>query len=126
MKTVGDLFRAVPLQWGLRGDAYLWRDLARVFRPVPLPASRNTLQAMVEAAFLVLTAHPITTRDAIFVARYAHGGMSSGYLSPDFWTQTGIPLIIQRFSDYQERSSIPVQKDIWSDTDDTRNNVLGR
>lgn len=52
MASVGDLFRTRPQRWGLRGDPYLWDDLARVFYPVPLPDSAETLRAMLEAAFL--------------------------------------------------------------------------
>jgi hypothetical protein len=97
METVGDLFKSEPQQWALRGDPYLWRDLARVFRPVPLPDSVGTLKAMLEAAFLALTAHPINAAEVFCVERYARGGMSSGQVAPDFWRQTGFPLLLARF-----------------------------
>lgn len=98
MKSVGNLFRSPPDPWwGLRGDPFLWKDMSRVFRPVPLPYSADTLQAMLEAAFLALTAHPISTRDMFYVDRHAHGGMSSGHIDPDFWREKGLPLILERF-----------------------------
>jgi hypothetical protein len=31
-----------------------------------------------------------------FVARYAHGGMSSGYIDADFWLAHGLPLLRRR------------------------------
>jgi hypothetical protein len=31
-----------------------------------------------------------------FVARYAHGGMSSGYVDADFWLTQGLPLLKSR------------------------------
>ena len=102
MKSVGTLFRSPPdAWWGLRGDPYLWKDLSRVFRPVPIPDSVDTLRAMLEAGFLALTSHPITTGEWIFVDRYSHGGMSSGQVDPDFWRERGFPLIIKRFIDQQ-------------------------
>jgi len=51
-----------------------------------------------EAAFLTITAHPIHTCDIFYVERYAHGGMSSGRVDPDFWRQIGIPFLLSRFS----------------------------
>jgi hypothetical protein len=72
--------------------------LRRVFRPVPLPESANTLKAMLEAAFFALTAHPISSRDMFYVARYAHGGMSSGHIDPGFWGRIVFPLLLSRFT----------------------------
>jgi len=97
MKTVGNLFRLDPDHWGLRGDPFLWKDMSRVFRTVPLPNSADKLKAMLEAAFLALTAHQISTCNMFYVDRYAHGGMSSGHICPEFWRQRGIPLLIERF-----------------------------
>jgi len=97
MNTVGDLFRTKPQGWGLRGDPFLWRDLARVFRQVPLPDSADTLKEMFDAAFLALTARPISTTGMFHVDRYAHGGMSSGLIAPEFWRQRGFPLLLSRY-----------------------------
>ncbi|MDS4022885.1 MAG: hypothetical protein RKR03_20620 [Candidatus Competibacter sp.] len=97
MKTVGELFKSEPQNWGLRGDPFLWQDLARIFRPVPLPDSVDILKAMLEGAFVAMTAHPINTCDMFYVERYTHGGMSSGYVDPGFWRQNGFPLLVSRF-----------------------------
>lgn len=98
MNTIADLFKTEPPQWGLRGDPYLWRDLARVFEAVPLPESADTLKAMLEAAFLTMTGHTVTEKETFFVERYAHGGMSSGHIDPGFWREKGFPLLLARFS----------------------------
>jgi hypothetical protein len=109
MKSIGSLFRSPPEPWwGVRGDPYLWRDLARVFRPVPMPDSVETLRSMLDAAFLALTSHSITTRNWVYVDRYAHGGMSSGHVDPEFWRERGFPLILDRFTaekSHRERRS---------------------
>lgn len=99
MTSIGDLFSARPHSWGLRGDPYLWDDLARVFNPVPLPDSAETLSAMLEAAFFTLTTRPLQTRNSppFGVERYAHGGMSSGGICPEFWRDRAFPLILERF-----------------------------
>lgn len=99
MTSVGNLFNPSPHSWGLRGDPYLWDDLALLFKHVPLPPSVETLSAMLEAAFLTQTAHLLQTVDSspFFVERYAHGGMSSGGVSPEFWRDKAFPLILERF-----------------------------
>lgn len=98
MTSIGDLFIPRLHSWGLRGDPYLWDDLARVFNQVPIPHSAETLSAMLEAAFFTLTAQPFQTMDGPFgVERYAHGGMSSGGISPEFWRDKAFPLILERF-----------------------------
>ena len=98
MNYVGNLFRSLPEPWwGLRGDPFLWKDMSRVFRLVPLPDSADTLKVMLDAAFLALTARPISTRDLFYIDRYAQGGMSSGHVDPDFWRERGFPLILERF-----------------------------
>lgn len=102
--TVGDLFRKKTQQWGLRGDPHLWSDMARVFRPVPLPESEQLLVQMIESAYLALTAQSIHSDVGVFVERYARGGMSSGCPSPEFWREKAIPLLIQRYRSLQESS----------------------
>jgi hypothetical protein len=103
MKSIGSLFSNPPTDsWELRGDPFLWKDLSRVFRPVPLPESAKTLEAMLEAGFLALTARPISTaEEEFFVERYSRGGMSSGQISTTFWRECAFPLILERFAAQQ-------------------------
>ena len=39
-----------------------------------------------------------STTDALYVREYSHGGMSSGGISPKFWLNEAIPLLIGRLS----------------------------
>lgn len=98
MTMISDLFKSPPSPWwGLRGDPFLWKDLSRVFRKVPIPRSEAILMSMLEGAFLALTGYTIEQTDDFFVERYAHGGMSSGGISPEFWREKAIPLLCRRF-----------------------------
>jgi hypothetical protein len=99
VKTVGSLFQAEPSQWGLRGDPYLSREMGRHFELVPLPATAEELQALIETAFESLTGHPISTGNPVFVERFDHGGMSGGHVSPEFWRDKAIPLLLARYAD---------------------------
>lgn len=99
MHTICRLFDVTPDHWGLRGDPYLWADMARVFQKVPCPESAECLQAMLEGAFVALTAQTIHESSPILVQRYAHGGISSGCISQEFWRTVAIPLLLKRFKD---------------------------
>ena len=93
---LSELFRIQPHQWGLRGDPHLWTEMSVRFDLVRLPTSEAQLAALIEETFLLLTGHPISHPDPIFVERYSHGGMSSGHVSPDFWRETALPLLCGR------------------------------
>jgi hypothetical protein len=38
--SISDLFLPEPLQWGLRGDPYLWREMAEHFKGGLFPSRR--------------------------------------------------------------------------------------
>ena len=104
------LFRSEPLQWGLRGDPFLWRDMGRSLGKKPLPDTEAQLVGLLENTFERLTGRALPTQDAtnelvsIFVKKYTHGGMSSGQVSPHFWRNVAIPLLLSRYLNaYQSR-----------------------
>lgn len=57
--TIGDLFDPEPVQWGLRGDPYLWREFRLYFATSNLPLDPALLKKQLEDAFLYLTAESI-------------------------------------------------------------------
>ena len=84
--TVASLFAPEPRRWGLRGDPFLWADMRQRFADVPCPTTLDEVDALVARVFAELTGYPFGHReDRIYVEKYAHGGMSSGYLSMPFW-----------------------------------------
>jgi hypothetical protein len=99
IETVASLFLKEPIQWGLRGDPYLWREMRSHFERVPLPAAADELSTLIETAFELLTGHSISTSNHFFVERFSHGGMSSGHISPDFWRNEAIPLLRARYAE---------------------------
>lgn len=98
-KHLGSLFEHEPIQWGLRGDPYLWREMRSHFASAPLPESLAKLEEQIAEAFLTLTGQPITTPKVFKVDRFAHGGMSSGGISPDFWRDSALPLLKKRYEE---------------------------
>ena len=99
------LFNPEPTQWGLRADPYLWRAMARALRKRPFPETADQLADLIEQEFKRLTGSPlceaqhVSTEESIYVKRYARGGMSSGHISPYFWSVTALPLLRSRFPD---------------------------
>ncbi len=98
-ETVASLFQEEPVQWGLRGDPYLWREMRSHFERIPLPATADELSILIETAFESLTGHSISASNPFFVERFSHGGMSSGHISPEFWRDKAISLLRDRYAE---------------------------
>jgi inorganic pyrophosphatase len=98
-KSVADLFQDEPTRWGLRGDPYLWRDMKATLSSSTYPGTEAQLTALIEQTYQQLTGASLTNPDPVFVERHSHGGMSSGYVSPQFWAETAIPLLRARYRD---------------------------
>lgn len=97
-RTTGELFIEEPMPWGLRGDPYLWRAMAAHFANTPLPATAAALEDSITQAFERLTGKPLATPTHFFVETFAHGGMSSGGISPQFWRESALPLLLGRLA----------------------------
>lgn len=93
--TVYDLFPEDLGQWGLRGDPYLWSEMRRQFFTVKLPESESALKALVVGKFQELVGASMDGNDHVHVERFAHGGMSSGGISREFWRDRAVPLICE-------------------------------
>lgn len=97
-ETFDDIFEPRPKTWGLRGDPYLWDDMSLSLGLTPLPRSFSDFALQIETLFEGFTGAKISDRGNVFVKRYSHGGMSSGYISLEFWQRKGFPLLLERFS----------------------------
>ena len=97
-RTIGDLFEEEPIQWGLRGDPYLWRDMREYFRDSPLPPNDFIFRNLINEVYYSLTAHRFDEKKPFGLKKYAHGGMSSGMICPEFWQGSGINLLRERYS----------------------------
>jgi hypothetical protein len=64
------------------------------FSDVTLPTSEAEIRELVSAAFLNLTGKPIISAKEIYLDRLAHGGMSSGCISPDFWRHRAMEALL--------------------------------
>jgi hypothetical protein len=102
IRKMSELFEPAPVQWGLRGDPYLWVEMASALADAPLPATGAQLDTLLEDTFERLVGAPLDpTASSVFVERYHHGGMSSGRISFAFWRETGFPLLRSRHAGIQ-------------------------
>ena len=78
--------------------------MRRALSGVPIPRTEDRLIDLIEATFGNLTGtrlpyeDPISDADAIFVIRYARGGMSSGHIFLRFWRCSALPLLRSRYN----------------------------
>lgn len=90
------LFFHEPHQWGLRGDPYLWRDLRTALANKNANTS-DELHKMLIEGYEKLTSKALKPNEEIRIERYNFGGMSSGFVSSNFWIETGFPLLLERY-----------------------------
>ena len=93
---IAKIFETEPVQWGLRGDKYLWRELKERFSRTDMPDDSEQLKRLIEREYEVATKYSISHQEHFAIERFMHGGMSSGCISPDFWVDSGIPLLVSR------------------------------
>lgn len=108
------LFSPPPVQWGLRGDPYLWSDLRAALRKVPArPAGADDVRALLAGELWRLAgirpaggpgsgdaggpAGP-GDEEPVRVPRYPTAGMSGGHVDPRFWRATAVPLLLERWA----------------------------
>lgn len=95
---VSALFEEEPRRWGLRGDPHLWQALRVRLAGADLPGTVAEVMDLVRAAFAELAGTGLDSDDEQMVYReqYAHGGMSSGWISLSTWREQLMPLIAER------------------------------
>jgi hypothetical protein len=91
------LFEESPLHWGLRGDPYLWEALSQRLAEEVWPKTEAELLARLRALFEELSGGNLDGSEPIYADHLAHGGMSSGLVSPDFWRDVGFPHLLDRY-----------------------------
>lgn len=100
--VVADLFRDPPVQWGLRGDPFLWDDMRSHLENLKIPETSSELDAILGKAFRELTGHSMSEECDFHLEKYSHGGMSSGYISMEFWNGQARQVLHERFIDLRD------------------------
>lgn len=93
------LFETSPHQWGLRGDPHLWGELQASLATAPTPHTAPELAALITRELERLTGVDVmtTTEHAVQIPRYPATGMSGGFVSPPWWRDRIVPMLVDRF-----------------------------
>ena len=96
------IFDPEPNSWGFRGDPYFWRHLRRRVSRVDLPVDPARLERFIRQEYFELSGTRLTGSSIGIVKEFAHGGMTSGGLSGEYWTKYAIPLLKERLEKANE------------------------
>ena len=96
-KKLSELFNEAPAQWNLRGDPHLWQEMKGTIDSHEFPSTEEEFSALIAQIFQQLTGTSLAQREPVFIQKYSHGGMSSGYISPTFWAEQVIPFLLRRY-----------------------------
>ncbi|MBE6018116.1 MAG: hypothetical protein E7233_11040 [Lachnospiraceae bacterium] len=94
--NLSEIFETEPKQWGFRGDPYFWRYLKEKARKMPITISEAELEDWIKKEHREVSGKEMTDCSIVRVEQFAHGGMSSGGISGQWWTEDGIPLLVSR------------------------------
>jgi hypothetical protein len=92
------LLEPQPGRWGLRGDPHLWEALRLHLAEEDMPDTVDAVMRLVHGAFGELTGVDLASdhEEMVYREQYAHGGMSSGWISLTTWREDLMPLIAAR------------------------------
>ena len=93
----------MPKRCGLRGDSYFWKYLQE---HIPEDMTANGIKQWIKNEHYKLTGKRLTLWSTEYVEEFAHGGMSSGRISGEWWLTTGIPLLKSRLPNKRREFSI--------------------
>lgn len=89
-------FFQMPDRWGARGDIYYWSFLMEHFdAPCFSALDLHGFIKEMDRVTLETCGCRISEDMSVYVEKFAHGGMSSGYIS-GFWASDGLPLLCSR------------------------------
>ncbi|WP_152999166.1 GNAT family N-acetyltransferase [Curtobacterium oceanosedimentum] len=65
---------------------------------MPVPSAQGELETLLRRAFAAEVGHSVSevAGVGVYVERFAHGGVSSGYVSLAWWSTRGIPMLLRR------------------------------
>jgi hypothetical protein len=100
---VSKYFDPEPIQWGLRGDPQLWRDMKHKTANTNIPMTGNAFEKLLHKLFKELTGEEPQKGKDFYVKKYETVGMSKGFISSDFWIDKGFSILIQRYIESELR-----------------------
>jgi len=91
------IFNEKPTRWGLRGDQYLWDAFEEYCLKKENIIDEISFEQCFNDFFRSITGNRLEENTNIYVKKFGKGGISSGYVSCDFWIDEALPLLLKRF-----------------------------
>ena len=91
----------------MRGDPYFWIYLKDLIDKKDIPTA-DALEAFVRDEYYNVSGERMTGdwNDFVRVEKFAHGGMTSGGVSGQWWVENGIPLLRGRFGHFLKAEAL--------------------
>lgn len=97
-----DIFKNKPEQWGLRGDPEMWDELSKRVEKFVNPDDVEEFNKMLNTEFnRLLNMGKKISNDVFWFEEFSELGMSGGFVSLEWWTNKGLPLLKKRYSESQ-------------------------
>lgn len=92
------LFDRRPYSLGLRGDPFLWDEMAVRAKSFVLPATGSQFHNLMKLMFKESTGEALVPGLELRIPRFESEGMSSGGVSADYWIDTAIPFMEEQLA----------------------------
>ena len=106
---IEQLFSTAPKTWGLRGDPALWYALRDQLGDQAIPDTIETFIQLLHQAYEINTGQAFNNPDLVRVEKFKRqeSGISNGIVSPQFWTETGFPHLVERYNSIYKQKRPP-------------------
>jgi len=100
IKLIKQIFDEEPFQWGLRGDPYLWEKLKEELSKIKTDVTLEDFNKILDKKFneIINKDGKVISKDEVYFEKYPQYGMSGGLVSLEWWKQTGLPLLKDRYN----------------------------
>lgn len=113
MKKIKEIFKKKPTRWGLRGDDVLWEKMCESVGDLEIPKENSKLHEILSHVYEEHTGKPIGEGEEFYVEELKSpfpGGMSSGYVSSEWWQEVGIPFLMDKAASLIDENYVPCWK----------------
>jgi len=94
-----EIFDIDPGQWGLRGDPELWGELRKKFEKYENPKNEIEFNKKLDFEFKELIKKGERMSGyVVWFEKFSQLGISGGFVSIEWWTNEGLPLLKKRYS----------------------------
>lgn len=102
MEKIEYIFKNKPGQWGLRGDPYMWEELKNSFSGFNKNLNQTEFDEELENRFnrIIEQKGNRAIKEVVWFESFPQFGMSGGVISLKWWREIGLPLIKNKYKEF--------------------------